>query len=221
METIKNNMDKYQAYKTQIAKYNRAIEDKYNRAIEEGFYYEATLISYAIMEDRMLAFLDKIGFVNITTTPKKVELSTTEAVRPFLRSLVGEKNIDVRNISAKRRLIASIITMRYEEAEQYEKDYAAKQKTSNMNGYLQELYMDIDESGIDREETLEILTKIADWCDRRNSLIHSMLNIKTGDTFDDEVETLAKESVILWRFLDNKLVVKLNNCKLREKYSIV
>ena len=81
--------------------------------------------------------------------------------------------------------------------------------------------MDIDESGIDREETLEILTKIADWCDRRNSLIHSMLNIKTGDTFDDEVETLAKESVILWRFLDNKLVVKLNNCKLREKYSIV
>ena len=101
------------------------------------------------------------------------------------------------------------------------KDYAAKQKTSNMNGYLQELYMDIDESGIDREETLEILTKIADWCDRRNSLIHSMLNIKTGDTFDDEVETLAKESVILWRFLDNKLVVKLNNCKLREKYSIV
>ena len=213
METIKNNMDKYQAYKTQIAKYNRAIE--------EGFYYEATLISYAIMEDRMLAFLDKIGFVNITTTPKKVELSTTEAVRPFLRSLVGEKNIDVRNISAKRRLIASIITMRYEEAEQYEKDYAAKQKTSNMSGYLQELYMDIDESGIDREETLEILTKIADWCDRRNSLIHSMLNIKTGDTFDDEVETLAKESVILWRFLDNKLVVKLNNCKLREKYSIV
>ena len=205
METIKNNMDKYQAYKTQIAKYNRAIEE----------------ISYAIMEDRMLAFLDKIGFVNITTTPKKVELSTTEAVRPFLRSLVGEKNIDVRNISAKRRLIASIITMRYEEAEQYEKDYAAKQKTSNMNGYLQELYMDIDESGIDREETLEILTKIADWCDRRNSLIHSMLNIKTGDTFDDEVETLAKESVILWRFLDNKLVVKLNNCKLREKYSIV
>lgn len=213
METIKDNMNKYQAYKTQIAKYNRAIE--------EGFYYEATLISYAIMEDRMLAFLDKIGFVNITTTPEKVELSTTEAVRPFLRSLVGEKNIDVRNISAKRRLIASIITMRYEEAEQYEKDYAAKQKTSNMNGYLQELYMDIDESGIDREETLEILTKIADWCDRRNSLIHSMLNIKTGDTFDDEVETLAKESVILWRFLDNKLVVKLNNCKLREKYSIV
>ena len=47
------------------------------------------------------------------------------------------------------------------------------------------------------------------------------MNIKTGDTFDDEVETLAKESVILWRFLDNKLVVKLNNCKLREKYSIV
>ena len=207
METIKNNMDKYQAYKTQIAKYNRAIE--------EGFYYEATLISYAIMEDRMLAFLDKIGFVNITTTPKKVELSTTEAVRPFLRSLVGEKNIDVRNISAKRRLIASIITMRYEEAEQYAQQMIQSDKP------FQELYMDIDESGIDREETLEILTKIADWCDRRNSLIHSMLNIKTGDTFDDEVETLAKESVILWRFLDNKLVVKLNNCKLREKYSIV
>ena len=154
MENVKNNKEKYYSYKTQI--------EKYNRAVEEGFYYEAMLISYAIMEDRLLTFLDIIGFVRIPKTSDE-KLSVSEELKPYLRSLVGEKNIDIKNISAKRRLIESIIKMSYEEAEQYEKAYAENQKTDKMNGYLQDLYMDIDESGIDRKEALEMLDKLSKW----------------------------------------------------------
>ena len=211
MENVKNNMEKYYSYKTQI--------EKYNRAVEEGFYYEAMLISYAIIEDRLLTFLDIIGFVRIPKTSDE-KLCVSEELRPFLRSLVGEKSIRITNISAKRRLIESIIRMSYEEAEQYEKAYAEKQKTEKMNGYLQDLYMDIDESGIDRKETLEMLKKQEEWCERRNNIIHGLLDIQTGKTFDNEVETLEKESLTIWRYLDNKLLSKLNNCKLREKYKI-
>ena len=211
MENVKNNKEKYYSYKTQI--------EKYNRAVEEGFYYEAMLISYAIMEDRLLTFLDIIGFVRIPKTSDE-KLSVSEELKPYLRSLVGEKNIDIKNISAKRRLIESIVKMSYEEAEQYEKAYAEKQKTEKMNGYLQDLYMDIDESGIDRKEALEMLDKLSKWCDHRNDIIHGLLDIQTGENFDIEVKSLAEESIKLWRYLDNKLVSKLSNCRLREKYNI-
>ena len=105
--------------------------------------------------------------------------------------------------------------MTYEEAEQYEKEYAVKQRTDKMNGYLQDLFMDIDGSGIDRKEALEILEKQKQWCDRRNSIIHGLLNLQTGENFDNEVENLARSSMVIWRYLDNKLVDKLNKCKLR------
>ena len=211
MENVKNNMEKYYSYKTQI--------EKYNRAIEEGFFYEAMLISYAIMEDRLLTFLDNIGFVRMPKTSDE-KLSVSEELKPFLRSLTGEKKVDIRNISVKRKLIKSILKMSYEEAEQYEKAYAEKQENDKMNGYLQDLYMDIDESGIDRKETLEMLKKQGEWCDRRNDIIHGLLDIKTGENFDNEVESLAKESLTIWRYLDNYLAAKLNKCKLREKYQI-
>ena len=100
MENVKNNMEKYYSYKTQI--------EKYNRAIEEGFFYEAMLISYAIMEDRLLTFLDNIGFVRMPKTSDE-KLSVSEELKPFLRSLTGEKKVDIRNISVKRKLIKSIL----------------------------------------------------------------------------------------------------------------
>ena len=212
METVKNKMEKYRSYKTQIAKYNKAIE--------QGFFYEAMIISYAIMEDRMLSFLNSIGFVNIEIIKETTDFSVSKAVLPFIRSLTGQKKVNVKNISAKRDLIKSILTMTYEEAEQYEKEYAVKQRTEKMNGYLQDLFMDIDESGIDRKEALEMLEKQKQWCDRRNSIIHGLLNLQTGESFNNEVEDLARDSMVIWRYLDNMLAAKLHSCKLREKYNI-
>ena len=212
MENVKNNMEKYFSYKTQI--------EKYNRAMQEGFYYEAILISYAIMEDRLMTILENMGFVIMSKTDETKKFVVSEKVRPFMRSLINEKKPNIQNISVKRKLIESILILTYEQAEQYEKEYAEKQKTTEMNGYLQELYMDIDESVIDRSKAIEMLKKQEEWCERRNKLIHSLLNIQIDESFDEDVKTLAKESLTIWRYFDNDLAAKLKNCKLREKYHI-
>jgi|GEM_PF-4445774 len=110
--------------------------------------------------------------------------------------------------------------MSYIESELLEKRYAEEYKTDRMNGYLQGLYMDIDESCIDKTTTLIVLDDINTWINSRNKIIHGLLEKQVGKTFETEIETIAKESKNLWRFLDNQLVVKLNRCKLCEKYQI-
>ena len=215
MENVKNNMEKYYSYKTQI--------EKYNRAVEEGFYYEASLIAYAIMEDRLLSFLNKVGIINLEECLQTGKLKMTESVHPLVCDLIKEKRPDLHKISTKIKIVRCLLQMSYSEAEQIEKCYAEEFKTDRMNGYLQELYMDIDESGIDKKATIAILGDSGDlktWINSRNKIIHGLLEKQTGEVFEAEIETIAKESERLWRFLDDKLVSKLNNCKLREKYKI-
>ncbi len=211
MENIRNNMEKYYSYKTQI--------EKYNKAIELGFYYEAIFISYAIMEDRLLSFLDKTCVITLEKALRDKKLEFTESVKPFVDYLTKSANLNLQNITEKIKIIKCMLKMSYDDAKTYEIKYSQENNTESMNGFLQNLYMDIDEN-IDRDAVKKHFKKMEKWFNKRNNLIHGLVNKIADDDFESEIKTIAEKSEALWRFLDKELVYKLNNCKLREKYQI-
>lgn len=211
MENVKNNMEKYFSYKTQI--------EKYNKAMQEGFYYEAIFISYAIMEDRLLSFLDKIGVITLEKALQIKKLEMTEKIKPFIYYLTKSDNINLQNITEKIKIIKCILKMSYEDATAFETKYRTEMNTDCMNGYLQDLYMDIDEN-IDRDAIKKHFNKMKKWFEKRNSLIHGLVNKTADDDFEREIKMIAIDSEKIWRYLDNNLDAKLKNCKLREKYQI-
>ena len=66
---VSNNTDKQRTYKENCAKYKKAIQGE--------FYFEAMLISYAMLEDRLRSFLYHIGALK-TRTSKGVSCGKTE-----------------------------------------------------------------------------------------------------------------------------------------------
>ena len=198
-------MEKYNSY--------TALTKKYKEAMKYGFYYEAIFISYAMMEDRLMSFLDKAGVVTL----KNVKL--TKRAAPFVKYLLNKKSVTIRNISTKMEITQKLLEMTYEQAEELEKRYAEEMKTDKMKGYLLDLYMDIDEK-IDHEGVTEHFAKMRIWLDKRNALIHGLANKKTDNYFSDEVQTVAENSEKLWRFIDDNLVKKMKKSTLRKKYKI-
>ncbi len=211
MENVKNNNEKYYSYKTQI--------EKYNRAMQEGFYYEAIFISYAIMEDRLLSFLDKTGVITLEKALQTKKLEMTEKIKPFIYYLTKSDNINLQNITEKIKIIKCMLKMSYEDATAFETKYRTEMNTDCMNGYLQDLYMDIDEN-IDRDAVKKHFNKMKKWFEKRNNLIHGLVNKTADDDFEMEIKMIANDSEKIWRYIDNNLVSKMKNCKLREKYKI-
>ena len=54
--TSKTNTDKYNTYTSMITRHKEAVK--------HGFYFEALLIDYAILENRLVAFLWAAGVMN-------------------------------------------------------------------------------------------------------------------------------------------------------------
>ena len=205
MENVKNNMEKYNSY--------TVLTNKYKEAMKHGFYYEAIFISYAMMEDRLMSFLDKAGIVTLKNG--KIAKCTAQ----YARYLLNKKHITIRNITIKIALTQKLMEMSYEQAEELEKRYAEEMKTDKMKGYLLDLYMDIDEK-IDHEGVTEHFAKMRIWLDKRNKLIHGLANKRADNYFNDEVQTVAENSEKLWRFIDDNLVKKMKKSTLRKKYKI-
>ena len=64
------------------------------------------------------------------------------------------------------------------------------------------------------------MEELNEWIDKRNRLIHGLLNKRTDDYFTEEVRIIAENSEDIWRFFDSQLVSKVRKCDLRKKYKI-
>ena len=179
MENVKNNMEKYNSYREQTGKFKKAM------SLE--FYYEAIFISYAIMEDRLISFLDHIGLV----TSKNAKLS--KRTSPYVRYMLNVKNVNIKNISTKIDIIKHIINLTPEESEKLEERFLQEKGTTKMKGYITELSLFLSEK-IDSNEIKVKLEELNEWIDKRNRLIHGLLNKRTDDYFTEEVRIIAENS---------------------------
>ena len=167
---------------------------RYNKAMKEGFYFEALLIDYAMMEDRLRSFLYHMGLLNTRESHKadvkKVKKSLKSIIQKYKRS--GESdNFSIISISGKMKIIRCTLL------------WAEQELNSSDDSYLLVLRNQYDKY-IDTERFINTLNEIENWCAYRNEIIHALMNKNVESTYQDLAHQ-ATEGMRLCRELDNQV----------------
>lgn len=178
---VTSNMEKKTAYQIQM--------EHFKRARAGGFHLEAIFILYALIEDRLSAFLFHAGITNAT----REKITRNTKVRPHLDStltVLNSRQPSIRNVSAKIKLIKELM--------EWSKDYTVNEPTLN---YLDALYKQINRTA-GRDQMIDTLTRIEGWCASRNELVHALLNKKVENQ-EEILQALVAEGEACNRSLQN------------------
>ena len=163
--------------------------ERFKRAKAGGFHLEAIFILYALIEDRLSAFLYYAGITNST----REKITRNGKVRPHLDSaltILSARQPNVRNVSAKIKLIKELLA--------WSKDYNSNEPALN--------YMDLLSKQINRtagkDQMIETLTRIEGWCASRNELVHALLNKKVENQ-EEMLQALVTDGEACNRSLQN------------------
>lgn len=194
--SVKSNTEKQKTYREQLSRYKKAVNNE--------FYYEALLIVYAMMEDRMRSFLYYIGALR-RSDDSKLNVSKTKKVlrRLYFGSdeAAKDKRIDLNQISAKERLLRTTLL------------WTLEQEGVPEDPYLSILKREY-EGCIDIGGLLEILDHIDQWRAYRNEIIHGLLN-KNSEAVKTDLREKVEAGMSYARFIDNqiKALKKRNNIR--------
>ena len=198
IEPITTNMEKKTAYQIQM--------ERFKRAKAGGFHLEAIFIIYALIEDRLSAFLFHAGVTNST----REKIARNGKVRPYLDrtlTVLNTRQPNIRNVSAKIKLIKELM--------EWSTDYSVNEPTLT---YLDALYKQINRTA-GRDQMIETLTRIEGWCASRNELVHALLNKKVENQ-EEILQALVAEGEACNRSLQNFVKsFKVRNT-LRKTYNI-
>lgn len=191
IEPVKDNHDKQRTYQEQIKKHKRAIAGE--------FYFEAIMIDYALMEDRLHSMLYHMGFLG-----DRMAINIYKKHRPLLVEMVtaclGEdaaKKLGISNITGKLKLVRSVL---------YWAEHAEEDQPDQFRAALRSRCR-----GLELNETLD---GIVNWCGYRNELVHAMMN-KNMDSLSENLRIRAEEGLKLARALDSQLRVMKKGSKIR------
>ena len=172
---VANNSDKAYTY--------GKMKGRYKKAMAEHFYFEAVMIDYAVLEDRLRSFLYHIGALTNRTSQKLDQKNTKQ----FLLGLYNEqyhknkKGLSISGISTKYDLIRAVLEW-VNTAEGVEDKYARTLKHAC--------------ESLDLDDVFHCLDEIEAWCKYRNELIHGLMN-KDLMSLYAEIGDKAKEGMEL------------------------
>lgn len=171
IQPVKNNIDKYITYK--------ALMGRYNLAIKYEFYYEALMIDYALLEDRLRSWMYHIGIV-----PSRDSIKVSKISKRELLTIVNEyKKDDEKDglgygtISSKIKILRALIKW----VENVEYGYGHSK-------YLKSIKRQFE--SVDIHELSVVLDDIEEWKDYRNEIVHAMMN-KNIDSLGSDLEKYA------------------------------
>lgn len=183
---VDGNTGKQDTYRMQLGRYKKALE--------QGFYFEAMIIVYAMMEDRMRSFLYYIGAFR-KPEDRKMNVTKTKGIlrRLFYGSeeAAAGKKLDVNQISSKEYLIRA--TLRY---------------VIDCEGTPEEAYLAVlkreYEGCLDLDGFLTTLDQIDEWRQYRNEIIHGLLNKNMTSLYAD-IREQVEAGMGYARFLDSQV----------------
>ena len=197
---VKDNTEKQEAYRKQLGRYRRALNNE--------FYFEAMLIVYAMIEDRLRSFLYYIGALRKADDPK-LNVKQTKAILRRLyfgsdEDAFGQK-MDLGQISTKEKLIRNTLTCALEYEGIPEETYLAVLKSE---------YEGLDIGGL-----LTTLDQIDIWREYRNEIIHGLLN-KNVTSVDAELKSKVEAGMEYARFIDSQVKALEKKNVIRNKMKI-
>ncbi len=180
IEPVQNNYEKYLTYRDQMGRYQRAIKG--------GFYFEALLIDYAMLEDRLMAFLYYIGAVETTFS----EISIPAGISEFYEQIYGKKRLkNLKNISEKVNLIRAVL--KWAETDEY-LDSNQKFQITLKRQCRQQLNI---------PEFLAKLDEIDNWRNYRNEVIHALMK-KKPSSISEQNRSKSEEGMEHARYIDRQ-----------------
>ena len=101
IKPVKNNIDKQRTY--------REHKGRYKRAMENEFYFEALLIDYALLEDRLRAIIYHMGFLKDRTAFRiwTKKHACLQEIISLYQDPTDSCQISIRDISGKIKIIRS------------------------------------------------------------------------------------------------------------------
>ena len=101
---VTDHTDKQNTYKIHM--------EQYKKAMKYGFYFEAILIDYACLEDRLRAALYYIGLLQ-QESDYKVTANRSKRITAFkeiVHDYDAKANLGITSISGKRRIVTSVFS---------------------------------------------------------------------------------------------------------------
>ena len=200
IKPVENNVEKQRVYRNQM--------EKYNRAMQFEFYYEAIMIDYAMIEDRLRSMLYHMGFL-----ANRRATGIWKRNRPILLNMVTRYKREDENLSlginalnGKIKIIRSVFCW----ANQTEHDYKG-------NRYLTALKSQIESTDVGL--LLETLDQIDAWKSTRNEIVHALMN-KNIDALEDRLKPIAEEGMCLARVLDGQVKILKSGNKIRKSLNL-
>lgn len=189
IKKVESAKEKSQTYSYQMERYKQAIHHK--------FYFEAIVISYAMIEDRLLAFLHYTGVIDRRTQNNQAErtIRVSEQAKKQISALLGYRpnyTINLNTINIKIKIVKALMELPEE----------------NNDLYLNLVRAQIDRT-IHRDEFMALLNKLNTWLKPRNQIIHALMFKQTKDVLNRQ-PTIAKDGYKIGRELDG-FVNKLKN----------
>ena len=178
--------------------------EQLNKALENEFFFEALMIEYAILEDRMKSFIYHIGGLKDRSSYMLDVEETEPKIKEIINNYKDEKNKyskSLNTITSKENVIRNLCLWAVDENKTIDKD----------DKYLIVLNEQIN-SRISIKDMLDLLNRIDAWRDYRNEFVHVLMNKNIND-IKDKLSVQAKEGKRLAREISNQA----NKIKYRDK----
>lgn len=181
IKPVSTNIEKQNTYRT--------IKGRLSAAIRERFYFEALLIEYAHIEDRLRSILYYMGALTDRTSTK-----FNKDISDDITSIVMEYKDDdkkdtlkINGISNKMKIIRCTAK------------WSAYALHTEDTPYL--IALNKNYENLDIQALLDLLNDLDDWKDYRNEVIHGLLN-KNLDSLDENLITRVYEGKKIGEQLD-------------------
>ena len=198
---VSDNLDKKNTY-TQYAR-------RYNIALKNEFYFEAMLITYAMMEDRLRSWLYYLGCLDNKGSRDFDCKSCKKEIRFMFDNNDSSKFRFpvIGNISGKRAILEA--TLKWADSG-YENSENSKYLTAVKKYYEKKLNI---------HEVMEQFDKMEKWCSYRNEVIHALMN-KNVESVNAELAERVVEGMAIARYFDNLVKRIKTNSGIRKSINL-
>lgn len=191
-----NNAEKQETYRYLLGRYKRAVTNE--------FYFEALIIVYAMLEDRLRSIIYYSGGLKNRSAKSFCKKGGVDRIiRDLIRDYITDNEDDslgLSNITNKMKIVRCLTKWSSETEKQYEDEFILLLKTQY--------------ESIDAYEMLEQLEQLRVWLDYRNEIIHGLLN-KNMDSLYSQLYIKVEEGMKIARYFDSQCKVLKKNDKIR------
>lgn len=207
---VETMQEKYETYRAEMARLKGALQ--------QGFYFEAMLIEYALLEDRLRSFVYHAGLLQNRKAShllpgKNAVRKDFNRIAPRVKTWKLEDGKETGNTSNFERLSVNKISDKIFIVRTIVLWSSELESLPDESRYLQALRGQCE--SLDAAALLETLDAIDTWRMYRNEVIHSLMN-KRMESVQQKLSEQVEQGVQLARQLDAQVTILKKNNRIRE-----